>query len=590
MHRRWDGRRGALRGGALSDAPDLVVRGGTVVDGSGRAPFTADVVVRGDRIVGLGRHDGTAREVIDARGLLVTPGFVDVHTHLDAQLTWDPAATISTAHGVTAVVVGNCGVGFAPCRARDRDYLTFLMEGVEDIPRAAIAAGMRWRWETFPEYLTALAAGGLGPNVGAYAAHAPLRVFTMGERGATEATPSQDELAAMRHAVADALAAGALGVSTGRTTMHRTPAGDAVPGTFADREELLALAEPLGRLGAGVFQVIPYGAAGEAAGGYARDHDLLVEIARRIGRPVSVGLAQVRQYPEVWRSALDAIATAAGAGARIVPQVAPRSIGLVLGFGGLLSPLLLFPAAGDLVGRPEVEVLAALGDPAVRARLAASLDPGGEIMAGLATLDRVFPLEDRGVLAYETDRARSVVGLAEAAGTTPGAVILERLVASELRALFLVALYNPDLEAAGAMLAHPLSVPGLGDAGAHTSQTCDVGVPTFILAYWVRHRGALPLPAAVRKLTFEAASTWGIALRGLVRPGWYADLNVIDLGRLDLTLPEVRHDLPGGATNLVQRARGYVATIVNGQVVMRDGISTGALPGRVLRNEAAAPN
>jgi N-acyl-D-aspartate/D-glutamate deacylase len=589
VRRRWHGGGRALRGSDLRDAPDLVIRGGTIVDGSGAPPFAADVVVRGDRIAGIGRYDGPAAEVIDARGLFVTPGFVDVHTHLDAQLTWDPAAAISTAHGVTTVVVGNCGVGFAPCRERDRDYLTFLMEGVEDIPRAAIAAGMRWGWETFPEYLAALGAVGLGPNVGAYVAHAPLRVFTMGERGATDAVPTAEERTAMRSAVADALTAGALGVSTGRTTMHRTPAGDAVPGTFADREELLALAEPLGRIGAGVFQVIPYGAAGEAADGYARDHDLLVEIARQSGRPVSVGLTQVRQYPEVWRSALDAIAAAAATGARLVPQVAPRSIGLVLGFGGLLSPLLLFPAAGDLVGRPEPEVLAALRDPAVRTRLAASLDPAGEIMAGLTTLDRVFPLEDRGVLAYETDRARSVVGLAEAVGTTPGAILLERLVASELRALFLVALYNPDLEAAGAMLAHPLTVPGLGDAGAHTSQTCDVGVSTFVLAYWVRHRQALSLPAAVRKLSFETATTWGIPQRGLVRPGWYADLNVIDLARLDLALPEVRHDLPGGAPNLVQGARGYVATVVNGRVVMRDGASTGALPGRVLRNEAVAP-
>src|SRR5262245_16703352 len=439
--------------------PDLVIRGGTVVDGSGGPPVEADVVVAGDRIVAVGRHDGPAGEVIDARGKVVTPGFADIHTHLDAQLTWDPLGSPACYHGITSVVVGNCGVGFAPCRPADRDYLMFLMEGVEDIPRTTLAAGMPWSWEGFAGYLDALGRGGLGPNAGAYIAHAPLRVFAMGERGALDLAPSDSELDVMAGAVEEALAAGALGVSTGRTTMHRTPAGDAVPGTFADRRELLALAGPLGRRRTGIFQVVPYGAAGEAADGFARDLDLMVAVAQASGRPVSVGLTQARAYADGWQEALAALDSAARAGVTLVPQVAPRAIGLLLGCGGLLSPLLLFPAAGDLLDRPENELRALLRDPALRARLAASLDPTGEIMAGMASLDRLFVLEDQGVRAYETTPERSVAGLAARRGVSAGEVVLDALVASDLRALFLVALYNWDLDASRTMLVHPSSIP-----------------------------------------------------------------------------------------------------------------------------------
>jgi N-acyl-D-aspartate/D-glutamate deacylase len=478
-------------------------------------------------------------------------------------------------------------VGFAPCKPADRDYLMFLMEGVEDIPRAAIAAGMKWTWESFGEYLRALGTGRLGLNVGAYVGHAPLRVYAMGERGVVDTPPSESELATMQAAVDEAIASGALGISSGRTTMHRTPAGDAVPGTFADEREVMALVEPLRRRGAGIFQMVPYGAAGEAAQGFARDLPLLVEVARRTGRPVSVALTQARQYPDEWRDSLARIERAAGPGVRIVPQVAPRAIGLMLGFGGLLSPLLLFPEAGDLLDKSEDEVRAALRDAGLRRRLAESLDPSGEIMAGMATLDRVYPLTEAGVASYETTPERSVAGIAARRGVLPGEVLLDEMVASELRRLFMIALYNFDMDASHAMLAHPMTVPGLGDAGAHTSQTCDVGVPTFMLAYWVRTRGAMTLESAVRKLTAAPAAAWGIPERGLVREGWYADLNVIDLDRVDLGMAQVRHDLPTGATNLSQRASGFVATIVNGQVLMRDGEHTGALPGRVLRNAAA---
>jgi N-acyl-D-aspartate/D-glutamate deacylase len=463
----------------------------------------------------------------------------------------------------------------------------FLMEGVEDIPQASLRLGMAWDWESFPEYLDALGARSLGVNVGAHLTHAPLRVWAMGERGATEEPPTDTELARMQGAVRDAVAAGALGFSTGRTTMHRTPAGDPVPGTFAEARELAALVAPLGEAGAGVIQVIPYGGAGEAVEGFARDLAIVAPLARATGRPVSIALAAPRRYPDAWRAALDGIVAATTGGARFVPQVAPRSIGLLLAFGGL-SPLFLFPAAGDLLAASPDELRAALRNPEVRARLIASFDPAGELLAGMASTAETFLLERAGVAGYETGRERSVAALAERRGVSPAEVVLDFLVATDLRGLILLALYNADLAAAGTMLTHPLTVPGLGDAGAHTSQTCDVGVGTFILAYWVRRRRALSLEAAVRKLSFEQALAWGIPGRGLVRPGWHADLNVVDLDTLDLELPELRHDLPGGAPNLSQRARGYRATIVNGRVLMRDGVHTGALPGRVLRNEVAA--
>jgi N-acyl-D-aspartate/D-glutamate deacylase len=568
---------------------DLVIRGGTIVDGSGAAPVEGDLAIRGDRIVAVGgRFPGRAADEMDARGLVVTPGFVDVHTHLDAQLTWDPSGAPSCFHGVTSVVVGNCGVGFAPCRERDRDYLMLLMEGVEDIPRASMAQGMAWRWETFPQYLDALGRLSLGVNVGAHVTHAPLRIFAMGERGAGDTAPSDDELAIMRRQVDEALAAGALGVSTGRTTMHRTPAGEPVPGTFAETRELAALAAPLRARGAGILQVIPYGAAGEAAEGFGRDLAVVTEVMRGSGRPVSFGLTQARHYPDEWRRSLDQTAEARRQGVELALQVAPRSIGLLLGGQGLLSPLLIFPGAGDLAGKPESEVRAALADPARRRRIAESLDPTAEILLGLASLERVFLLDHDGVGAYDTAPARSVAGLAAARGVHPGQLMLDSFVDSDLRRLFLIAIYNWDLDAALTMLQHPGAIPSLGDSGAHTSQTCDMGVPTFMLAYWVRQRRALPLEVAVRKLSAEPAALWGIPGRGRLAPGCFADVNVLDLDRLDLLLPEVRHDLPGGATNLSQRAVGYRATFVNGRLAVLDGAPTGARAGRVLRNPLVA--
>jgi N-acyl-D-aspartate/D-glutamate deacylase len=569
--------------------PDLVIRNGTIVDGTGSAPFHGDVVVVGDRIASIGRFDGVADEVIDARGQIVTPGFIDVHTHLDAQVTWDPLCLPSSLHGVTSVVVGNCGVGFAPCKPEDRDYLLFLMEGVEDIPQAAMRAGIRWGWETFPEYLQCLSQLPLALNVGAHLSHAPLRLYVMGERGATEAEPNDDELGRMRAAVVEAVRAGALGFASGRTTMHRTPAWDPVPGTFASRRELDALAGGLADAGAGVFELVPYGAAGEDADGYPREHQWLVPVARAAQRPFSVTLIQNLAYRERWRESLALMESAAAAGAPIVPQVAARSVGVLLGFDIALSPLSLFPAAGDLMGKPVQELRVLLRDEALRAKLVESIKTtSGDILGGMARIENVYPLEDIGARTYETTPDRSVVAIGRRLGRHAGEVMLDLIVEHDLRNFFIVPLYNCDLDAAAEMLVHPLTTIGLGDAGAHTSQTSDAGFPTFILAYWVRRRKLFSLEAAVKKLTGDLARMWGIPERGRLKPGARADINVIDFDRLELLLPEVRHDLPSGAPHLHQGARGYTATIVNGKVVVRDGTPTGALPGTLLRNERYA--
>jgi len=566
--------------------PELVIRGGTVIDGSGAPPVPADVIIQGDRIVALGKHAGRAGEVIDATGKIVTPGFIDVHTHLDAQITWDPLGSPSNLHGVTSVIVGNCGVGFAPCKPQDRDYLMFLMEGVEDIPRAALKTGLRWNWETFPDYLHALGSQPLGLNVGAHLSHAPLRIYVMGERGATDTPASDAELQLMQQHVRAAMHAGALGFDTGRTTVHRTPAWDPVPGTFADERELSAIATALAESGTGVFELIPYGGAGESARGFEKEFDWMVPLARECRRPISMSLIQNLKYPDVWREVIERATAANHSGARIVPQVAARSVGILLGFGTALSPLALFPAAADIIDKPLDEQRVLLRDPAVRARLSASIaETSGDILGGMARIENVFPLEDMGVLAYETTPDRSVVAIGKRLGKHPLQVMLDLIVEHDLRNFFIVPLFNHDLEAAGAMLVHPLTTIGLGDSGAHTSQTSDSGFPTFILAYWVRQRKLLSLPRAVQKLTSDLASLWGLHNRGVIRPGAYADLNVIDFDRLDLRLPEVRHDLPAGAPHLHQGARGYAATVVNGKIVMRDGQHTGALPGTVLRNE-----
>jgi len=446
--------------------------------------------------------------------------------------------------------------------------------------------GVPWEWESFSEYLGAIARRPLGINVGAHVSHAPLRIYAMGERGATDAAASDAELATMRQALLDGMRGGALGVASGRTTVHRTPAGDPVPGTFADRRELNTLAGALAEFGTGVFELVTLGGGGEDPRGFDTDHEWMLPVALQTGRPMSFGLVQCLAYPEVWKSVLEKVEASTRMGARIVPQVAARSVGLLMGFGISVSPLWIFPASGDLSSKPIEEQRRALGDAAFRAKLLESVrEADGQVLGGMATVQHVFLLEGRGIHAYDLGPDRSVAAIAKREGKHWGEVILDFIVRTDLRGFFIVPLFNPDLDAVGEMLAHPNTGIGLGDSGAHTSQTCDASYATFVLAYWVREKRRLSLEQAVRKLAFDPALMWGLHGRGLLRQGSFADLNVIDLDRLDLELPELKHEFPTGAPHLSQKAVGYEATVVNGKVLMRGGQHTGAFPGTVLRNE-----
>jgi N-acyl-D-aspartate/D-glutamate deacylase len=568
--------------------PDLVIRGGLVVDGTGRPGFEADVAVAGDRITGVGRFDGPAREVIDARGKVVTPGFVDIHTHLDAQITWDPLGTPSCWHGVTSVVMGNCGVGFAPCKAADRDYLMFLMEGVEDVPQAAMKEGIPWRWESFPEYYRYLDTIPLGLNVGAHVGHCALRVHAMGERGVKDERATDADIAAMQALLRDAMREGALGVSTSRTTGHKTPTGEVVPGTFAARNELAALGAVLAEVNAGVFELAPYGIIGEAAGGVLAEVEWMEEIARATARPVMFGYTQNQTHPDEWRDVFARVDAARRRGANVIPQVAARGVGILLNTENL-SPLLLFPAGLEYAGLPRGEQLAALRQPEVRRKLVASVDEtNGKILSGYARIDTVFVWKDRGVLSYDAVRENSVVAEAERRRVHPADLLIDLMLERELTGFFYVPIFNQDMAVVERMLVHPGTMLGLGDSGAHVGQICDSSVSTFTLAYWAQQRRVLALEDAVKRLTFDPASLYGIRDRGLIRRGWYADLNVIDVDRLDVREPEISHDFPTGARHLVQRADGYDATVVNGTMLMRGGTHSGSFPGRVLRHDAVA--
>lgn len=572
----------------MTTSHDLVIRGGTILDGSGGDPIDGDVAVDGGVIRIAGRVTGRGAEEIDAKGCFVTPGFVDIHTHYDGQATWDSALAPSSWHGVTTVVMGNCGVGFAPCRESDRDVLVRLMEGVEDIPGSALSEGLPWTWRTFPEFLDAVDSRPHDIDVAAMLPHGALRVFVMGERGVRREPAREDDVARMSEVAGEALRAGAIGFSTSRTVLHRTADGDPTPMLGAAHSELVGIAAALQREGRGVFQMVSdFRDVGE-------EFAVLVEIAKSTGRRVSYSLAQNDYMPDQWRELLRRTEEATALGLPVSAQVLTRPIGLLMGLETTLNPLQGRPTYDALRGLPLPERITRLADPATRERIL-SEEPGRQhpffALLG-ARWDRYFPMAS--TPTYEPDPATSVAAVSSRTGHDPLRVVLDSMLADEGGGLLYVPFLNftgQNLDVVRTMMMHPNAVFGLADGGAHVGTICDAGSTTTTLTHWGRDRrhGRLPLPWLVRFLTRGPAETVGLLDRGLVTPGMKADLAVFDLDALNVVRPEIHHDLPAGGRRFLQRALGYRAIVKNGQVTYRDGHATGALPGRLVRDGARAP-
>ena len=557
---------------------DLVIKGGTVVDGTGRPGFQADVAIDGDRVVEVGKVEGRSARTIDADGKTVTPGFVDVHTHLDAQLAWDPVATSSCWHGVTSVVLGNCGVTFAPCKPSDREYLAEMMESVEDIPRDSILDGLSWDWETYGEYLAEIGRLPKSVNVGGMVGHCALRQYAMGERGLGKDAPTDDDISTMVDLVDEAMRSGALGFSTSRTRLHRVPDGRPVPGTYAAPPELLALAGVLGRHGRGVVEVAPRFGEGESDDheGSRAEVAWMADVSRDTGRPVTFGMSQVNVRPQLHRRILEFVDDELLHGARLRPQTTARAIGLLFGL-----PARTFfdrtPSWGALQPLSLEERLGALDDDARRGQLIHDADAN---LPGLG-FHGVFLL-GTGDARYAYTDADSLAAHADAAGESIPAAFVRISRETRGRMLFNYPFLNQRMDAVDEMLDHPAMLLGLGDSGAHVGLIMDASLPTFFLSYWVRDLGKFTLEDGIRRLTSDTAGVFGIRDRGVIRPGAYADLNVLDVDALRLPPPEYVHDFPGGAGRYMQRGEGYEATVVNGRVFMEAGGPTGELAGTLL--------
>ncbi len=575
---------------------DIIIRGGTVIDGTGSEPTTADVAIDGGRISAVGKLAESARQEIDADGLAVTPGFVDIHTHYDAQATWDPHLTPSGLHGVTTAVCGNCGVGFAPVKKDEHDFLIGLMEGVEDIPGAALSAGIRWDWETFPEYLDALDRAPLAVDLGTQVPHGSVRTYVMGERGANNEPATPEDIEAMAAIVAEGMSAGALGFSTSRTIMHTAVNGDPVPGTFAAEDELFGIGRALGKLGTGVFELAGAGAAGEDILAPKQEMDWMRRLSAEIKRPVTFAMLQVDGAPDLWRELFEMSERAAEEGAMIYPQVAGRPFGVLIGFQSDFNLLSKRPTYQAIAELDWDERIARLRDPQIREKiLSEDIELEDPLEAYVySAFDKVFKLGEP--LDYEPAPDRSVAAIAEREGRRPIEVLYDFMLEKNGRELLLFPLFNYsglNCDPIYEMIHHPRAVLGLGDGGAHCGVICDASIQTFMLSHWVRDRSRgsrIPVELVVKRMTSDTAALYGLRDRGIVAPGMKADLNVIDLENVGLELPEMVHDLPAGARRLMQRARGYHSTLVSGQVVMQGGEPTDARPGRLIRGEQAGPS
>jgi N-acyl-D-aspartate/D-glutamate deacylase len=569
---------------------DLVIRRGTIIDGTGAPARTADVTVDRGQITGIGSFaNESATRTIDADGLLVTPGWVDIHTHYDGQATWDEVLAPSSSHGVTTVVTGNCGVGFAPARPDRHEWLIGLMEGVEDIPGSALAEGMEWEWETFPQYLDALDQRKWTMDVGTQIAHGAVRSYVMGDRGARNETATPEDIEAMKQVVKEAISAGALGFSTSRTLAHLAIDGEPVPGTYATEDELFGIGSALGELGTGVFELAPAGTAGEDIIAPKKEVDWMRRLSAAIHRPITFALVQVDDAPDLWRELMDESLSAVSEGADLWPQVAGRGFGLLSGHFTTYSLFDQIPAYQELKAKdlsPDA-LVDALRTREVRHSIE-SWEPDP------ATADRMNQAF-RTTFAlgsppdYEPGPERSLIGIAATTGRTPLAVAYDAMLEDDGRGLLYVPILNysdGDLEPAREMLLHPRAAAGLGDGGAHCGVICDASQPTFMLTHWTRDRSRgerLPLEWMVKKQTHDTARLYGLGDRGTIEVGAIADLNLIDYDNLQLGNPTVVTDLPAGGSRLLQDASGYVETIKSGVTTFADGKDTGARPGTLLR-------
>jgi N-acyl-D-aspartate/D-glutamate deacylase len=571
----------------MERAYDLVVRGGEMFDGEGGPGRVADVAVKDGRIIAVGAVAASGAEEIDARGKIVTPGFVDIHTHYDGQASWDERLQPSSWHGVTTAVMGNCGVGFAPCRPADHDGLIRLMEGVEDIPFPVLTQGLPWNWESYPDYLDALSARRFDIDIGSQLPHAALRVFVMGQRGVDREPATAADIAAMAALAERAANAGALGFTTSRTLNHRTSDGHPTPTLTAGEDELTGIALGLAAAGKGVVQVVSDFADPR------EEFAMLRRIAERSGRPLSFTLAQGGGNPKGYRFLLQALEEAVAAGLPMRAQVAARPVGVLLGLELTANPFSRWPAYQEIADRPLAERVAALRDPDVRARLFAGAPEGKGISMLGGAWERMHLLSPEP--DYEPGPETTVAAVARASDLDPASVALDHMLQGEGRGMIYFPFLNyaeGSLDAVREMIVHKDSVPGLSDGGAHVGMICDGSFPTTMLTHWTRDRTRgprIPLEDVVRMQTRDTARTVGLHDRGVLAPGYRADLNVIDYERLTLHAPQVAYDLPAGGRRLIQRASGYVATLVAGEVTYRDGEPTGALPGRLQRGATHAP-
>ncbi|MEY3622969.1 MAG: hypothetical protein RLZZ407_528 [Pseudomonadota bacterium] len=566
---------------------DLVIRGGTVVDGTGAPRFVADIAVDGGIITAIGQISASGREEIDASGKIVAPGFVDIHTHYDGQATWDSEMGPSSWHGVTTVVMGNCGVGFAPAKKDKHDWLIGLMEGVEDIPGTALAEGMKWDWESFPDYLDALERLPRTIDIGTQVPHGALRAFVMGQRGADNEEPTEADIAEMARLVEEGLRAGALGFSTSRTVLHKSIDGELVPGTTATEPELVGIGRAMGKVGHGVFELTT---------DFLEEWDefgWMGRLSRETGLPIAFTMLQspIKQMP--WTEQMAGMCNANDNGANLVAAIGLRGIGVIMNWRGTVHPFMRKPSWQKIAGLSWDEQKAKLSDPAFKAAMLAednlpppSFDMAPFFMLVTAAWAMQFPLGDG--FSYEPTREESVFGFAQAAGKDAAEYAYDQLMADDGNGMIYLPILNymdGNLDFTKELLQRDDIVASLSDGGAHCGTICDAASPTFLLSYWARDRkaGTIPLELAVKRQCHDTARLYGLNDRGVLKPGYLADINVIDFDALKLLKPWLAFDLPAGGKRLLQKADGYAATIKSGVVTFRNGAMTGALPGIVVR-------